>query len=308
MISRRSITWLIVVAIVPLSTADAQVRKLGSVPTEHSEVQPASHGCGGCNDCGGGFHRGHFHRGHYGGVVWGNQCMDCCTKHPLFPPCPNPCRTTLAGELVLGVKHAVDSGLENLFHCVFDCHHCQSHGFSSCQCDDGYEIHEGEEAAEVEEQPQPAPEHSDESDPFKDDPPSKVDGTKATMRSVMPGPRVSGPANLRRSVRPVNHQTESQQRVKTRSASRRQPTSASRRIKARTTSTGRSLQAVRTASKTASKAASKAAPKTAPKTASKDLSRSTLRKSSTSKKKVERRPLNQLRPQGDSESMIRFRD
>ena len=285
MISRRSITLLVVVAIVPLSTADAQVRKLGSVPTENSKLRAASFGGGGCSDC-----VGVFHRGHYGGVVWGNQCMDCSTRRPLFPPCPNPCRTTLVGELALSVKHAVDTGLGNLFHCVFDCHHCGSQDCSS-HCDDGYEVYESGEVAEMSEQPQPVPEHADESDPFTDDPLPHENGTKATMRSVMPGPRVSGPANTRRSVRPINYQTEAPQRVNSRSASRRQPTSASRRIKARTASTSRSMQAVRNASQNDAK----------------NLSRTTVRKASSSKKKVDRQSLNPLRPQTESESTIRFR-
>ena len=36
----------------------------------------------------------------------------------LYPPCPNPCQTTLLADLVCDVRTAVDTSLSNLFCCV----------------------------------------------------------------------------------------------------------------------------------------------------------------------------------------------
>lgn len=83
--------------------ASAQVLKLGHASTAGG-VTKAS-----CDSCAGGYGSG---------TVWGTSCIDCNVGPGLYPPCPNPCRTTLLGELVCDVKNAVDTSLSHLFCCL----------------------------------------------------------------------------------------------------------------------------------------------------------------------------------------------
>ncbi|MCP4192068.1 MAG: hypothetical protein GY768_15760 [Planctomycetaceae bacterium] len=247
MISRRSVTMMLMLAFGFCADADAQVRSLGKVPMNASAVEPACHGCGECNEGLGG-HGGSFHGGHYGGhhgVVWGNQCVDCKPRRKLFPPCPNPCRTTLLGEVVLGVKHAVDAGLSNAFHCVFHCGQCNSCGYDSCQCGDGYVDHYGEEAiGDGQMQPVPAELTTEKGNPFGDDPlPQGAAKARSSMRSIMPSARVDGPAATRRSVRPVsNEELVAKRRAKVRKSYRQSTASKQFRTKTRSTASKRTAR------------------------------------------------------------------
>lgn len=112
-------------------TVSAQVMPLGKVRTA-SHVQPAS-----CSSCSGGSH--HMGGGFYDGTVWGTSCDECSVTPGLFPPCPNPCHTTLLGEMLYDVKSAVDHGLSHLFGCVLGpcCLPCGCQDVCSCVSDCG---------------------------------------------------------------------------------------------------------------------------------------------------------------------------
>ena len=250
MISRRSVTMMLMLAFGFCTDADAQVRKLGRVSLNASAVEPACHGCGECNECSGG-HGGrsygaHYggHRGSHGGLVWGNQCFDCNPRHKLFPPCPNSCRTTLLGEVVLGVKHAVDTGLNNAFHCVFHCGHCSTCGSDNCQCDEGYvEHYEDGVVVESEMQPVPAEMNSEKGDPFGDDPqPQGAAKARSSMRSIMPSARALGPATKRRAVRPVSNEQSSPPRVRGKTSYRQPTASGKSRTRGRSAASRRTVR------------------------------------------------------------------
>lgn len=191
--------------------ASAQVFPIGRAPVQGG-VQPAS-----CSTC------GPAPTGFYDGVVWGGNCMDCRVKHGLFPPCPNPCRTTLLGELVFDVKTAVDTGLSTLFSNLlgpsgFPCG-CQD--VCSCAepacgmaagCDCG-----GDMGTVISEpmmmQPTPASPAPAVADPFGDDPqPTPATPSASARRSIMTTPpRAAQPVrrNVSRrptAVRPISHE------------------------------------------------------------------------------------------------------
>ncbi len=192
MISRQIGLWLLAVVLLP-GAAQAQVRQIGQAP-DRSHVEPA--GCVGC-----GAHHGQG--GHYGGVVWGVQCYHGCKTHaPLFPPCPNPCRTTLLGELVMGTKHCFHKVMSHACHCILSpCCLCGPCACGDCGWEDGSMMMEGEM---IEGEPIPASPHV-EPDPFTDDPPATGSGTRSTLRSVMPVPRSSAQARKRSGVRRASH-------------------------------------------------------------------------------------------------------
>ena len=185
--TRQTGLWLLAVVLIP-GVAQAQVSRIGQAP-DRSRVEPA--GCVGC-----GTHHGH--QGHYGGVVWGAQCYHGCkTNAPLFPPCPNPCRTTLLGELVMGTKHCLHKVMSHACHCLLS-------PCCLCACNDcGYEgtVVEGGiiEGEPIPVSPQVEP------DPFTDDPPAAGSGTRSTMRSVLPVPQNSAQQHNRSGVRRVSH-------------------------------------------------------------------------------------------------------
>ncbi len=109
MVSRRSIVVLVILALTAGSHVNAQVRPLGAVGQKGEVRQASCYSDCGPMDCGGNC-----------GTVWGATCMDPCNYHPgLYAPCPNPCRTTLVGELLLDVKHAVCTSLSHIFCCTF---------------------------------------------------------------------------------------------------------------------------------------------------------------------------------------------
>ena len=228
MVSRRSIVVLVIVALTAASQAGAQVRPLGEVH-QKSEVQQAS-----CySDC------GSVGCGSHCGTVWGATCMDPCSHHPgLYPPCPNPCRTTLVGELLLDVKHAVCTSLSHIFCCTFGtcgmstCARCgpcvESYdccsGCDSCVggtyvdgCADcgttasGCGCQGGSMQVSPLEVGQPAPSSvQPQSNPFRDDPQGTgAVGVQQTTRtrSILPAPRAAKhPPARTRSVRRASHQ------------------------------------------------------------------------------------------------------
>jgi hypothetical protein len=178
----------------------------------------------GCTDCAGPC-----------GTVWGTACIDPCCGHPgLYPPCPNPCRTTLVGELLLDIRHVVCTSLTNVFCCAFGncgmatCGRCgpyvtggygccDSYDCGSCDCGGAVTMSDcGCQNGSVQVSPlevgQPSPPAVDEQgNPFRDDP---VQGTGAmrsqqTMRtrSILPAPRAATPPQIaRRPVRRASYQ------------------------------------------------------------------------------------------------------
>lgn len=149
--------------------ASAQVLPAGRVGLTGG-VQPAS-----CTTCAGGTH------GFYDGIVAGAPCMDCKVRPKLFPPCPQPCQTTLLAEVVYDVKHVVDTGLSSLFCCLLGDtgFGCGCHGV--CTCEEPYyaSIDQGTQEYIIESDHvppsvmQPTPQsNGGEPDPFRDDPPS----------------------------------------------------------------------------------------------------------------------------------------
>ena len=207
MISRQIGLWLLALVLIP-SVSQAQVSRIGQAPSK-SHVELA-----GCVGCGNGHVAHHGQPGHYGGVVWGAQCYQCCkTNAPLFPPCPNPCRTTLLGELVMGTKHCLEKAMNHACNCLLSpCCLC-----GPCACGDcNWDAYEGTivEGGVVEGEPIPVSPQV-EPDPFTDDPPATGSGTRSTTRSVMPVPRGSAQARKRSGVRRVSH-AESVRSVPTR--------------------------------------------------------------------------------------------
>lgn len=109
----------LLLAIMPAASASAQVLPLGQVPMR-GEVQQVS--CASCDSCSGGC-----------GAAWGTEFCDI--QPGLFPPCPNPCRTTLLADFVGDVKMAVDTSLSNLFCCVLGMGQQLACGcVNSCSC------------------------------------------------------------------------------------------------------------------------------------------------------------------------------
>jgi len=53
------------------------------------------------------------------GTVWGTSCDPCTARPRLFAPCPNPCQRTLLGDVVFGIRDAVDCGLNRVGCCIF---------------------------------------------------------------------------------------------------------------------------------------------------------------------------------------------
>jgi hypothetical protein len=194
----HNFVWLALLLSVPGVPASAQVMPLGRMPIRGG-VRPAS--CQTCeqpcNDC-------------YAGTVWGTDCLDCNVKPGLFPPCPNPCQTTLLGELVYDVRTAVDCTLQHVLGCVFcnpclcaDVSTCCDPGCGSCAGDygDAMEMMTPELAAPMGE---PVPSQRDQDiDPFGDEPapnrPLQPIPKSATTRSVIASPRV---ASKRHHARP----------------------------------------------------------------------------------------------------------
>ncbi len=232
MVSRRSMSVLVILAIAVGSRADAQVRPLGAVdqPTEVQQVSCTSCvGCGsaGCaDDC---------------GTVWGTNCMDPCSCGPgLYPPCPNPCRTTLVGELLTDVHRAVCTSLSTVFcfalspcravgggpyyggggtcgGCVTGaCDECCDVGtVSDCGCAASSGCSCGATSSSMVplEVGQPAPPAvNQQPNPFRDDPVPQGSGATVTpqssrTRSILPAPRAAmHPQTPRRVVRRASYQ------------------------------------------------------------------------------------------------------
>ena len=211
MVSRRSMSLLVILALTAGSQAAAQVRPLGAV-NQPSRVQRAccetcvDYGsAGGCGQC---------------DVVWGTSCPDPCGSCPgLYPPCPNPCRTTLVGELLLDVRCAVCTSLTHLFSCAFgqcgvpactSCGPCSVEMYDGCQCaSSGCDCG----ASAVQMAPldvgQPAPAVDEQGNPFRDDPMPQGAGAAQSMRmrSVLPAPRAAAqPRTSQRVVRRASYQ------------------------------------------------------------------------------------------------------
>ena len=73
----------------------------------------------------------HSASGVYGGsdIVWGVQCG---MRRGLYPPCPNPCHTTLLGGLCCDLKNCIDQGLSQLSCCLLG-HAAIGCGHNSCR-------------------------------------------------------------------------------------------------------------------------------------------------------------------------------
>ncbi len=189
----KSRIWILtlMLTIAPSLIVSAQVLPLGRVQTR-GQVQPAS-----CATCGPTAH------GFYDGAVWGTSCPDCQTHPGLFPPCPNPCQTTLLGELVCDVKLAVDTGLATIFDCLFggcgfpcgcqDVCVCESSGCGMSGV--GCESCDSSEMSTIMQPQQATPTPAYAPNPFGDDPNQgsglKPMPNKAAARSRLPGPRLS---------------------------------------------------------------------------------------------------------------------
>ncbi len=226
MVSRRTMSVLVIVALIAGSRANAQVRPLGAV-NHPSRVQQA------CCECGVDY--GYAGCAGQCGTVWGTTCLDPCCGHPgLYPPCPNPCRTTLVGELLLDIRHVVCSSLTHVFSCAFgtcgmvtcarcgpcvtDCYDCcDSYDCGSCDCGGAVTTSDcGCYGGSVHMSPlevgQPAPAAVDEQgNPFRDDPAQGTGamGAQQTMRtrSILPAPRAAAQTQpVRRSVRRASYQ------------------------------------------------------------------------------------------------------
>ena len=131
--SRIGYIVMLLVAVTSLP-ARGQVAQLGKAPLSGG-VRKAS-----CSTC----DSGQVVSGFYDGAVWGTSCGGCssCDIRPgLFPPCPNPCNTTLLGDVVCDVKCAVDNGLSHLVGSLFGalCLPCGCRDVCSCEtlCDSG---------------------------------------------------------------------------------------------------------------------------------------------------------------------------
>jgi hypothetical protein len=167
--------------------------------------------------------------GFYDGAIWGTTCDDCGLRPGLYPPCPNPCQTTLIGEILCDVKTAVDGGLSHLFCCLFgvcgmpcgcvDNCTCGSVWDGYCDgasCDSGYVVQSGPQVIHQGTPMQSAPPATESQvNPFSDDPTPANPGTKvqpipnpSARRPVISSPRVSHvPRTVRRtSVRPINYE------------------------------------------------------------------------------------------------------
>ena len=213
MVSRRSMSLLVILALTGGSQATAQVRPLGAVD-QRSQVQRAC--CETCVDY------GYADCCGPSGVVWGTSCPDpCCSRPGLYPPCPNPCGTTLVGELLLDVRCAVCTSLTAVFGCAFG--HCAAPGYAACDpcMVEPYDCYQcapsgcgcGCGASGVERTPldvgQPAPTVDEQGNPFRDDPMPQGAGTAQTMRrrSILPAPRAAIQARTpRRAVRRASYQ------------------------------------------------------------------------------------------------------
>lgn len=209
--SHQWVLGLIVAAMLAGAQAQGQVKTAGSLPVTdgptHKTVGYHGHGyhhgggtCG-TGNCGCG-----------GGTVWGTYCYDGCSYGPgLFPPCPNPCRTTLVGELLCDLKTAVHHTVAAVGHVL--CAPCRGCGYGAdaCCCEAGYVgdaygvDYSGEYSTLGTYQdvvPSPA------EDPFQDDPsPQATSARKAQTRSLLPVPQASrmrSPA--RYAARRVSHE------------------------------------------------------------------------------------------------------
>lgn len=203
----RWIVPLFLSMLVPCLPAAAQVVPLSQVNPNHSSVQPA-----GCHSCGTAAAVPMMDSG----TVWGTSCLDCGYKPTLFPPCPNPCDRTLLGELLYGVRDAVDCGLSRVSCCLFGgcgmpcgCETvcgCEAPACSSgCGCDAsvdaGYSTMEPVMASPTPAVPQPAPAPAEpQANPFQDDPAqgAGVQPIKKASQAI-PAPRRSQP--VRRAAR-----------------------------------------------------------------------------------------------------------
>jgi hypothetical protein len=195
---------LVVAGVAPVS---AQVLPLG-VMSQHGGVRQACHSC---DAPPGGFYGG-------GGTVWGTECFPCNVKPGLFPPCPNPCQTTLLGELIYDVRTVVDGTLSHVFGCVFG-HPCGCRGVCSCvaldcdSCAGDYWSEPTVGSSTMEPAGQPVPAIDGYRDPFRDEP--------TPSPPVQPVPTPSA----RRSILPETARTSAHQRVP-----RARPATMARRV------------------------------------------------------------------------------
>ncbi len=151
---------------------------------------------------------GHFGIGHHPRPVWGMYSPDPCGRpHGLFPPCPNPCRPTLLGELVRDVKYAVDGSVRHVLCfalggcrlCGACCDTCGELS-NGCDCDGGvYDV----ESTFV---PQPAT-PTDLSDPFQDE---QVQGTGVSAKVGRSGARTQTAATAPRTGQAVQRASHEQ--------------------------------------------------------------------------------------------------
>lgn len=194
MISRQTGLWLLAFVLIP-SLCQAQVSRIGQAPDRSHNAQA---GCVGCEAHHDGYH------GHYGGLVWGSQCYHgCSTSPPLFPPCPNPCRTTLLGELVMGTRECLDRVMSHACCLLSPCCYCSPYASDDCSWDEYDGRWDEYDGAVIEGEPIPVSPQV-EPDPFTDDP-ETGSGARSTMRSIMPAPQGSAKASKRNGVRRVSH-------------------------------------------------------------------------------------------------------
>lgn len=197
----RWIVPLVLSMLAPCLPAAAQVVPLSRINPLESSVQPA-----GCQSCGTGGAVPMMDSG----TVWGTSCLDCGYKPALFPPCPNPCDRTLLGEVLYGVRDAVDCGLSRISCCLFggcgmacgcetacgcEAPVCASGCSNGCGCDGsvdaGYSTMDPVMASPTPAVPQPTPAPAEpQANPFQDDPAqgTSVQPIKKASQS-MPAPR-----------------------------------------------------------------------------------------------------------------------
>jgi hypothetical protein len=177
----HTIFGLALLMVAHAAQGSAQVLPLGSAP-QGGGVQQACHRCAGS------------YGGFYGGTVWGTQCWPCDVKPGLFPPCPNPCQTTLLGELVYDVRNVVDGTLSCVFGCVFG-HPCGCRGVCTCvpvdcdPCEGDYWTSMTADPSMMEPVEQPIPADGF-GDPFEDEPtprpPVQPTPAPTSARSLLP--------------------------------------------------------------------------------------------------------------------------
>lgn len=159
------------------------------------------------------------------GTVWGTSCDPCLARPRLFAPCPNPCQRTLLGDVVFGIRDAVDCGLNRVGCCLLGgcglpcvgeayggCAPCDSMGGEQVMTGETYESVGQPQAAAPSVMPQPVPQAiqavptsptttpaQPQANPFADEP---VQGS-----GVKPAPQAAPARSAKAPVRPTGPQS-----------------------------------------------------------------------------------------------------